>query len=48
MMKSMLIHKKLPGYNSYSSDFYGEVMKCYDYEVKNPTIYGKIMNPTNP
>ena len=38
--------KKLPHYffmNSYSSDFYQEILECYDYETKNPTIYGNVI-----
>ena len=29
--------------NSYSSDFYKEILKCYEYETRNPTIYGNVV-----
>ena len=38
--------KKLPYYlfmNSYSSDFYKEILECYEYETRNPTIYGNVV-----
>ena len=38
--------KNLPHYffmNSYSPDFYQEILKCYEYETRNPTIYGNVI-----
>ena len=29
--------------NSYSPDFYQEILKCYEYETRNPTIYGNVI-----
>tara|TARA_A200000159_G_C7104175_1_gene247887 strand:- start:71 stop:235 length:165 start_codon:yes stop_codon:yes gene_type:complete len=29
--------------NTYSSDFYQEILKCYEYETRNPTIYGNVI-----
>ena len=29
--------------NSYSSDFYKEILECYEYETRNPTIYGNVV-----
>ena len=29
--------------NSYSPDFYKEILECYDYETRNPTIYGNVI-----
>ena len=27
----------------YSPDFYKEILKCYEYETRNPTIYGNVI-----
>ncbi len=29
--------------NLYSSDLYSEILKCYDYETRNTTIYGNVI-----
>ena len=29
--------------NSYSSNLYKEILICYDYETRNPTIYGNVI-----
>ena len=29
--------------NYYSSDLYSEILKCYDYETRNTTIYGNVI-----
>ena len=29
--------------NYYSSDLYKEILECYDYETRNPTIYGNVI-----
>jgi len=29
--------------NNYSSEFYKEILECYDYETRNPTIYGNVV-----
>ena len=29
--------------NLYSSDFYKEILECYEYETRNPTIYGNVI-----
>ena len=29
--------------NFYSSDLYSEILKCYDYETRNTTIYGNVI-----
>jgi len=29
--------------NSYSPDFYKEILECYEYETRNPTIYGNVV-----
>ena len=28
---------------TYSSSFYQEIIKCYEYETRNPTIYGNVI-----
>ena len=27
----------------YAPDFYLEIIKCYEYETRNPTIYGNVI-----
>ncbi len=34
--------KKIPP-NFYPEGFYEEIIKCYDYETRNPTIYGSVI-----
>jgi hypothetical protein len=29
--------------NYYSSDLYKKILECYDYETRNPTIYGNVI-----
>ena len=29
--------------NKYPSDFYKEILECYEYETRNPTIYGNVI-----
>jgi len=29
--------------NNYSADLYKEILECYDYETRNPTIYGNVI-----
>ena len=29
--------------NNYSPSFYQEILKCYEYETRNPTIYGNVI-----
>ena len=29
--------------NLYSSDFYKEILECYEYETRNATIYGNVI-----
>ena len=29
--------------NYYSLDLYKEILECYDYETRNPTIYGNVI-----
>jgi len=29
--------------NLYSPDFYNEILECYEYETRNPTIYGNVI-----
>ena len=29
--------------NFYSTDFYKEILECYEYETRNPTIYGNVI-----
>jgi len=28
---------------SYNPNFYKEILECYDYETRNPTIYGNVI-----
>ena len=28
---------------SYNQNLYKEILKCYDYETRNPTIYGNVI-----
>ena len=34
--------KKIPQ-NFYPEGFYEEIIKCYEYETRNPTIYGNVI-----
>ena len=29
--------------NNYSAKFYKEILECYEYETRNPTIYGNVI-----
>jgi len=29
--------------NNYSAEFYKEILECYNYETRNPTIYGNVI-----
>ena len=29
--------------NKYPSDFYKEILECYEYETRNPTVYGNVI-----
>ena len=29
--------------NNYSAKFYKEIIECYDYETRNPSIYGNVI-----
>jgi len=29
--------------NRYSPDLYREILECYKYETRNPTIYGNVI-----
>ena len=29
--------------NYYPSDLYKKILECYDYETRNPTIYGNVI-----
>ena len=29
--------------NNYSVNLYKEILKCYEYETRNPTIYGNVI-----
>ena len=29
--------------NKYPEDFYKEILECYDYETRNPTVYGNVI-----
>jgi len=50
-LDSKKVGKKIPAkicpitffMNSYSPDFYQEILKCYEYETRNPTIYGNVI-----
>ena len=50
-LDSKKVGKKIPAIfclitlfmNSYSPDFYKEILECYDYETRNPTIYGNVI-----
>ena len=30
--------------NHYSSDLYNEILICYNYETRNPTVYGNVIH----
>ena len=34
--------KKIPQ-NFYPVGFYKEILECYEYEIRNPTIYGNVI-----
>ena len=34
--------KKIPA-KIYPDGFYEEILECYEYETKNPTIYGNVI-----
>ena len=29
--------------NTYSPDLYNEILECYRYETRNPTVYGNVI-----
>ena len=29
--------------NKYPENFYEEILECYNYETRNPTIYGNVI-----
>ena len=29
--------------NKYPEDFYEEILACYEYETRNPTVYGNVI-----
>ena len=29
--------------NQYPESFYKEILECYEYETRNPTIYGNVI-----
>ena len=29
--------------NKYSEDFYKEILACYEYETRNPSVYGNVI-----
>jgi len=29
--------------NKYSADLYEEIVKCYEYEARNQTVYGNVI-----
>jgi len=29
--------------NNYSAEFYKKILECYNYETRNPTIYGNVV-----
>jgi hypothetical protein len=29
--------------NNYSAKFYKEILECYEYETRNPSIYGNVI-----
>tara|TARA_B100000287_G_scaffold74576_1_gene66413 strand:+ start:1847 stop:2068 length:222 start_codon:yes stop_codon:yes gene_type:complete len=29
--------------NYYREDFYKEILRCYEYETRNPSIYGNVI-----
>jgi|TARA_B100000900_G_scaffold236014_1_gene200360 hypothetical protein len=39
---SKKVGKKIPA-KIYPEGFYEEILKCYDYETRNPTIYGNVI-----
>ena len=30
-------------WNSFNSNFYEEILKCYEYETRNPSVYGNVI-----
>ena len=39
---SKKVGKKIPA-KIYPEGFYKEILKCYEYETRNPTIYGNVV-----
>jgi len=39
---SKKVGKKIPA-KIYPEGFYEEILECYDYETRNPTIYGNVI-----
>jgi hypothetical protein len=39
---SKKVGKKIPPKN-YPEGFYKEILECYEYENRNPTIYGNVI-----
>ena len=39
---SKKVGKKIPA-KIYPEGFYKEILKCYEYETRNPTIYGNVI-----
>ena len=29
--------------NTYTDELYKEILKCYEYETRNPTVYGNVI-----
>ena len=41
-LDSKKVGKKIPA-KIYPEGFYKEILKCYEYETRNPTIYGNVI-----
>jgi len=39
---SKKVGKKIPA-KIYPEGFYKEILKCYEYETRNPSIYGNVI-----
>jgi len=39
---SKKVAKKIPA-KIYPEGFYKEILECYEYETRNPTIYGNVI-----
>jgi len=37
------VAKKIPA-KIYPEGFYKEILECYDYETRNPSIYGNVIH----